>query len=125
MQNRTPRWTSLNRVCHALAAQLDMDHQLLSEISCQEHGVASWSELGVPELITVRDRLKEEVTEHFRLSEKQLGEIYKYGYKILHRDAPWIRGFIFKQTGTHKPVQDLSGDEASKVISGMRAIAGK
>ncbi|MBC8377196.1 MAG: hypothetical protein H8E26_14220 [FCB group bacterium] len=86
--------------------------------------MASWSELGVPELFAVRDRLKEEVTEFFRLSEKQEGEIYKYGYKILHRDASWIRGFIYQQTGTRKPVQDLTGDEASKVISGMRAIAG-
>jgi len=123
VQNRPPRWNRLNRECHALATQLDMDHDLLSDIACPEYGVDSWSKLGVPELIIVRDRLREEVTELFRLSDKQEGEIYKYVYKILHRDAPWIRDFIFKQTGTRKPVQDLNGEEASKVISGLRAIA--
>lgn len=86
--------------------------------------VVSWSDLGVDELIIIRDRLRKDVQLEFGITKEQEGEIYRLAYKILKRDAPWIRNFIYHQTNSRKPVQDLDTAQASKVISGMRAIAG-
>jgi len=101
-----------------------MDHSLLSESVHSEFAVASWSDLEVSELIIIRDRLRKDVQLEIGLTEKQEREIYRIGYKVLKRDAPWIRDFIYHQIHTRKSVQDLDSTEASKVISGMRAIAG-
>jgi len=124
VQNKSPTWIKLSRECHGLAAQLDMDHSLLSVFACPVFAVASWSELRIIELIFIRDILRQNLTGEKGLTEKQQGEIYRLGYKVLRRDAPWIRNFIYHQTGQRKSVQDLDSTEASKVISGMRAIAG-
>ncbi len=100
-----------------------MDHSALSASCCPEFEVVSWAHLEKSELIIIRNRLKGDVKLEFDLTEKQQGEIYRIAYKILGQDAGWIRDLFFRQTHTRKSVQDLFLNEASKVISGMRALA--
>jgi len=119
MNNRS----RLLRRAHALAKKLDIDHETLSDFACVTFGADSMAELPDTDLIRLCNRLSQEVRKNNSLTATQRGEIYRLAYRELNWKSPDIKGFIKRQTGHYLSVQDLTREEATKVINGMRMIA--